>query len=46
MPSLHQGDAAKAIATLAHGLVLEFIDEGFDLGTTVEETRTTDTPRA
>lgn len=33
------GDAAKAVATLAHGLVLEFIDEGIDLGTTSEESR-------
>lgn len=37
-PGLH-GDAAKAVATLAHGLVLEFIDEGLDLGTTAEESR-------
>ena len=35
-----QGDAAKAVATLAHGLVLEFIDEGLDLGTTSEDSRT------
>jgi AcrR family transcriptional regulator len=39
--SSRQGDAAKAVATLAHGLVLEFIDEGIDLGTTCHESRMT-----
>lgn len=31
-------DAAKAVATLAHGLVLEFIDEGIDLRGTAGNT--------
>lgn len=35
----HREDATKAVATLAHGLVLEYIDEGIDLGTTSEESR-------
>ncbi len=38
-PPARQRDGAKAIATLAHGLVLEFIDEGIDLGTTSEVSR-------
>jgi AcrR family transcriptional regulator len=37
--SVQRGDAAKAVATLAHGLVLEFIEEGIDLGTTSEGSR-------
>ena len=40
--SSNPGDAEKAVATLAHGLVLEFIDEGIDLGTTTEDSRLTD----
>ena len=39
VPPGRQGDAAKAVATLSHGLVLEFIDEGLDLGTTSEDSR-------
>ena len=38
-PTTPRGDPAKAVATLAHGLVLEFIDEGVDLGTTSEYSR-------
>lgn len=40
--SAQHGDTAKAVATFAHGLVLEFIDEGIDLGTTTEGARMTD----
>jgi hypothetical protein len=34
-----KGNAAKAVAALPRGLVLEFIDEGLDLGTTSEDSR-------
>lgn len=32
-------DAAKTVASLAHGVVLEFIEEGIDLGTTTAASR-------
>lgn len=40
--SAHHQDAAKAVATLAHGLVLELIDEGVDVGTPTTDLRMTE----